>query len=68
MSETEPTPEEIIRERAYELWEAAGRPEGRSDEYWNQAQAEFEAEVVREQDAVIDRAREDGAREEGPLE
>ena len=25
------------RERAYELWEQAGRPEGRHDEFWAQA-------------------------------
>jgi len=27
--------------RAYELWEAAGRPEGRSEEFWFQAEEEF---------------------------
>jgi len=26
-----------IRERAYRLWDADGRPEGRSDEYWERA-------------------------------
>lgn len=26
-----------IRERAYEIWEAAGRPEGREVEHWKQA-------------------------------
>jgi hypothetical protein len=26
-----------IRERAYHLWEADGRPEGRADEYWERA-------------------------------
>ena len=26
-----------IRERAYLLWEADGRPEGRADEYWERA-------------------------------
>ncbi len=29
--------EQPIRKRAYELWERAGRPEGRSDEFWLQA-------------------------------
>lgn len=28
---------EQIRRRAYHLWEADGRPEGRSDEYWDKA-------------------------------
>ena len=26
-----------IRERAYELWEREGRPEGRHDDHWHQA-------------------------------
>jgi hypothetical protein len=31
-----------IRERAYELWEADGRREGSSDEYWNRAAREID--------------------------
>ena len=27
-----------IRERLYLLWEQAGRPEGRADDFWHQAQ------------------------------
>ena len=34
--------EEMIRERAYELWDHAGRPSGGSDEFWFAARAEFE--------------------------
>jgi hypothetical protein len=34
--------EDMIRRRAYELWEQAGRPEGRSDEFWHAARAEIE--------------------------
>jgi hypothetical protein len=34
--------EQMIRERAYELWEHAGRPIGRSFEFWFAARAEFE--------------------------
>ena len=33
-----------MRERAYALWERDGRPEGRSDEYWQMARSEVEAE------------------------
>lgn len=29
-----------IRERAYHLWEAAGRPEGQADAHWRQATEE----------------------------
>ena len=36
--------EEKIRVRAYELWEKDGSPEGRADEYWEQAQAQIDEE------------------------
>jgi Protein of unknown function (DUF2934) len=36
--------EETIRRRAYTLWQRAGRPEGRSEEFWHAAQAEIEGE------------------------
>jgi hypothetical protein len=49
--------EERVRERAYELWEQAGRPDGQADEYWRQARAELEADVLREQEQVLDEAR-----------
>ena len=29
--------EEQIRQRAYEIWQAQGSPEGRDEEYWLQA-------------------------------
>ena len=34
--------EQMIREQAYELWNRAGMPDGRSDEFWFAARAEFE--------------------------
>ena len=34
---------EAIRKRAYEIWERNGRPEGRRDEHWQQAEAELAA-------------------------
>jgi hypothetical protein len=36
--------EKMIRERAYELWEQAGRPIDRSFEFWFAARADFEVE------------------------
>jgi DUF2934 family protein len=30
--------QEQIRARAYELWQQAGMPEGREDEFWQQAE------------------------------
>jgi hypothetical protein len=34
--------EEQIRKRAFELWEQAGKPEGREDEFWRQAERELQ--------------------------
>jgi hypothetical protein len=31
-----------IREKAYELWEAAGSPDGGEDRFWSQAKIEIE--------------------------
>jgi hypothetical protein len=36
--------EEHIRNRAYALWERAGKPHGRSDEFWHAARAELNGE------------------------
>jgi hypothetical protein len=32
-----------IRERAYELWEQSGRPEGQAEQHWRVAEREFSA-------------------------
>ena len=32
--------EQAIRERAYELWQQAGSPDGRHEEFWHQAREE----------------------------
>lgn len=42
-------PEDIserVRRRAYELWEQAGRPHGRSDEFWEQATLDVQQGVI----------------------
>ncbi|NII58320.1 DUF2934 domain-containing protein [Sphingomonas aerolata] len=36
-SETKLGLEQSVRERAYALWAAEGRPEGQTDEYWHRA-------------------------------
>jgi hypothetical protein len=36
--------EDRIRERAHQIWEGEGRPEGRHAEHWEQARREIEAE------------------------
>ncbi|PWE79237.1 hypothetical protein XF30_23280 [Bradyrhizobium sp. SUTN9-2] len=33
--------EELIRVRAHQLWELAGKPEGRQDEFWREAEREL---------------------------
>lgn len=43
-----PSPEvQRIRERAHELWEKAGKPPGRHEEFWHQAEAEVRGEDQR---------------------
>lgn len=36
----------LIQERAYQLWEAEGRPEGRAMDHWVQAEQEIRAELA----------------------
>jgi hypothetical protein len=48
MSDSSTAPDEMqrkIRERAYQLWESEGSPEGRADEYWHRAQELIEDET-----------------------
>jgi Protein of unknown function (DUF2934) len=37
--------EEIVRQRAYYLWEREGKPEGREAEHWDRAQSEVRREL-----------------------
>jgi hypothetical protein len=46
MSET-PERTERIRERAYELWERAGKPAGDHEKYWHDAERQIEEEEAR---------------------
>jgi len=38
--------DEVIRERAYLIWEREGRPHGRDYDHWVQAQVELVAEAA----------------------
>ena len=38
--------EDQVRRRAYEMWEADGRPEGQDQQYWFKALAELAAAAV----------------------
>jgi Protein of unknown function (DUF2934) len=42
-----PTTLEQIRRRAYEIYEASGRPQGRDREHWLQAEAEIRGQQSR---------------------
>jgi hypothetical protein len=33
--------DEQIRERAYQLWEKLGKPEGRADDFWHMAEQDL---------------------------
>ena len=39
--------EDQMRRRAYELWEADGRPHGQDQQYWFRAMAELAAEAAK---------------------
>ncbi|MGQ4273066.1 DUF2934 domain-containing protein [Terrihabitans sp. B22-R8] len=43
--------DELIRQRAYEIWVAQGQPEGQESEHWAQARREIESESPPEPDA-----------------
>lgn len=47
MSEFEMKNDVEIREKAYQLWEQAGCPEDRSDEFWFQAVSELQSEQAK---------------------
>jgi Protein of unknown function (DUF2934) len=38
LAETKAGLDQVVRERAYLLWEQAGGPDGRADDFWHQAQ------------------------------
>ncbi|HEY0183047.1 MAG TPA: DUF2934 domain-containing protein [Rhodopila sp.] len=44
--------EQRTRTKAYQLWEAAGRPDGRSDEFWRLAEAAIGEEEARYDEAL----------------
>jgi DUF2934 family protein len=39
--------EDEIRTRAHELWEQAGRPAGREDHFWLEAERQLKEEQIR---------------------
>lgn len=39
--------DQALRERAHELWEAAGKPEGKEDHFWLEAERQLREEQIR---------------------
>ncbi|MEX0405505.1 DUF2934 domain-containing protein [Aquibium sp. LZ166] len=54
---------EALKQKAYEIWEREGRPEGMHDEHWAQAQRELDGEVAEKPKATRSRKK-PGAPEE----
>lgn len=47
--------EDKVRTRAYELWLQAGSPEGRDEEFWQEAQSQVSApSAPTQEDAIAD--------------
>jgi hypothetical protein len=38
--------EQAIRARAYRLWEAAGKPEGKEEHFWHEAERQLKKEQI----------------------
>lgn len=49
--------EDQIKRRAYELWEADGRPHGRDEDYWFKAMSEIAATALAETARAVKPAR-----------
>jgi Protein of unknown function (DUF2934) len=47
MSDMSPR-EKRVRDRAYDLWERAGKPQGKDGYFWAQAEREIAEEIQRE--------------------
>jgi hypothetical protein len=41
---SKPTEQQTL-DRAHQLWEQAGKPDGREDEFWHEAEKELEREM-----------------------
>lgn len=46
--------QQAIRDRAFQLWEAAGKPEGRQDQFWLEAERQLKEEQIRHELKVPD--------------
>jgi Protein of unknown function (DUF2934) len=45
---------EKIRERAHQLWEAAGKPEGQEERFWHEAERQLREEQIKHETKTPD--------------
>jgi Protein of unknown function (DUF2934) len=43
-----------IRERAHQLWEAAGKPEGQEERFWHEAERHLKEEQIKHETKTPD--------------
>jgi len=48
------TDREKTRERAHQLWEAAGKPEGQEERFWHEAEQQLREEQVKHETKTPD--------------
>jgi hypothetical protein len=51
-----------VAERAYQLWDAAGRPEGVADRFWHEAEHELGADNIQIETAPVQAAEQEQAK------
>ena len=45
---------ETVRERAHQLWEAAGKPDGRDNHFWHEAERQLRDEQIKKETKTPD--------------
>jgi Protein of unknown function (DUF2934) len=48
------TNREKIRERAYQLWEQTGKPEGQEERFWHEAERQLKEEQIKHETKTPD--------------
>ena len=66
MNVTAHEPEHQIRQRAFELWQQRGNPDGYDVEFWFQAERELKSEDVSSSDSMNAPTAKSGGGSDGP--
>ena len=67
MNTTASVPEHHVRQRAFELWEQRGNPEGYEAEFWLQAERELKGDEKNSVDSANAPAARSGSGSDGPV-